>query len=75
MYETYVTKIYRQRSSLVTSIPMEVRNRIGLLNCDHLVWQVNEGSNFVQISKVVVGGTNNVGDSGTSDRKTKGRGT
>ena len=72
MSKQYVTKVYRQRSSLVTSVPIEVRKKLELTNKDHLVWQVDERSNFVQVSKVVAGGKNNGRDNGNSDRKDKG---
>jgi len=72
MSKTYVTKIYQQRTSLVTSLPMEVRNRLGLTKGEHLVWQVDKDSNFVQISCVVAGGKSNEECSGNSARKDKG---
>lgn len=69
---TYVTKIHRQHNSMVTTVPIEVRIRLGLTNGDHLVWQVDSVSNFVQISKLVPGARVDVRDKGNSNRKDTG---
>lgn len=58
-----VTKVHRQHSSVVTTVPVEVRVRLGLSTGDYMLWQVDDVSNFVQISKVVAGGNKDVGDS------------
>jgi len=72
MAKQYVTKAYRQRTSMVTSIPIEVRIRLGLSMGDYIVWQADEDSDFAQLSKVVAGGNRNGGDKRNSDRKDKG---
>lgn len=72
MANTCITKIHRQHNSLVTTVPVEVRVRLGLNAGDYLVWQVGEVSNFVQISKVVPGGNKNGGDKRPSTRKNQG---
>jgi len=64
MSEQYITKAYRQRTSLVTSIPIQVRTRLELNKGDHLVWQVRANSEFVQIFKVPTGGNKNDGAKG-----------
>lgn len=69
MSDQYVTKPYRQRTSMVTSLPIGVRVKLGLSNGDHIVWQVNDDSNFVQISKVVPGVKKNGRDSRSSNRE------
>jgi len=61
MKNEYVTKVYRQRTSMVTSVPVDVRIRLGLSIGDHIVWQVDDESDFVQISKVVARGNKNDG--------------
>lgn len=72
MKKQYVTKPYRQRTSIVTSVPIEVRVRLELLHGDHLIWQVDNSSKFVQISKVVPGGNSHGIGSRSSDRKDSG---
>lgn len=64
MKKHYVTKAYRQRTSIVTSVPIHVRIRLGLTNGDHIVWQIDEASDFVQLSKVVPGGKSKDGAKG-----------
>lgn len=60
----YVTKIYRQHTTLVTSIPFNVRAALELTSGDNLLWQVDENSDFVQISKVVPRGGKHDGAKG-----------
>lgn len=74
MATQYVTKVYGQRTSLVTSIPIGVRARLGLKKGGHLVWQVDEESNFVQILKVVARGNEHDRGKRDSDQKDKGGG-
>lgn len=62
MIKEYVTKAYRQRTSMVTSVPIDVRIKLGLTIGDHIVWQVDESCNFVQLSKVVAGGNKDAGN-------------
>jgi len=64
MHTEHVTKAYGQRTSVVTSIPYEVRLRLELTTGDYLVWQVDDSSDFVQISKVVARGNKNDGAKG-----------
>jgi len=73
MATNHVTKVYRQRSSLVTSLPIAVRVKLGLNRGDHIVWQVVDNCQFVQVSKVVAGGNSNDDGKGNSDQKDKGR--
>jgi len=68
MAEQYVTKVQRQHSSMVTSIPLVVRVKLGLKLADHIVWQVDEQSKFVQIFKVIYGGLKDDGNKRNSDR-------
>ena len=72
MFEQYITKAYRQRTSLVTSIPIEVRVKLGMKKGDYIVWQVDEQSAYVQIRKVPVGGNSNDRSKGNYDRKDQG---
>lgn len=72
MENQYVTKPYRQRSTTVTSVPVQVRNRLRLTKGDYLCWQVDMNSDFVQISKVVPGGKSNGRDTGNSDSEDQG---
>jgi len=58
MVNQFVTKLYKQRTSTVTSVPVAVKQQLKLKKGDYLVWQVENNSNFVQISKVVTGGEN-----------------
>jgi len=55
MAEQYITKAHRQHNSMVTTIPIAVRERLGLLNGDHIVWQVSEDCKFVQVFKATFG--------------------
>lgn len=45
----YITKVHKQHTSLMTSIPVHVQRQIELMKGDYLVWQVDENSDFVQI--------------------------
>lgn len=58
----YVTRVHRQHSSLVTTMPLRVRSQLELTKGDHIVWTVDENSNFVQISNLVQGVCENVRD-------------
>jgi len=69
MSEQYVTKTYGQRTSMVTSIPIGVRAKLGLTKGGHIVWQVDKNSNFVQISKLAPGVEENESGIGNSDRR------
>lgn len=69
MLEQYITKVYRQHATAVTSVPVGVRVKLGLNVGDHIVWQVSENSPFVQLFKVRVTGKNYGGDSRNPDRK------
>lgn len=53
MSKDYVTKVYSQKTSLVTNIPKAVREKLELTKHSNLLWQVDENSCFVQICKVV----------------------
>jgi len=72
MSEQYITKVQKQHSTLVTSIPLAVRMKLELTKADHIVWQVDNLSEFVQISKVVSGGSSHDRSKGNSDRKDQG---
>lgn len=69
MSEQYITKVYRQHTTAVTSVPVGVRVKLGLNVSDHIVWQVSENSPFVQLFKVQVTGKNYDGDNRDSDRE------
>lgn len=58
----YVTRVHRQHSSIVTTIPIGVRRQLELTKGDHIVWVVSENSNFVQIYNLVTGDKNHVRD-------------
>jgi len=58
MAEQYITKAHRQHNSMVTTIPMAVRGRLGLLPGDHVVWYVSENCQFVQVNKAKFGVNN-----------------
>jgi len=55
MADQYVTKAHRQHNSIVTTIPLAVRERLGLLPGDHIVWHVSENCQFVQVLKANFG--------------------
>lgn len=74
MVRQYVTKIHRQHTTAVTSIPKPVQTALELTSGDYLVWQVDKSSAFVQLSKVVAGGKNHGRGKKHSGRKNKGRG-
>jgi len=69
MIHQHVTKVHNQHNSVVTTVPLNIRANLELKAGDFLLWQENTESNFVQISKVVAGGSENVRDSRNSDRK------
>lgn len=69
----YVTKLHRQHSSMVTSVPVMIRIHLELTNNDHLVWEVDDNSDFVQISKVVPMGKNHAKNTGSEYQGDKGR--
>ena len=72
MFYQYVTKLQQQHSTMVSSVPAAVRAVLGMKAGDHIMWQVDEESDFVQVCKVVPGGKSHGGDSGDSDRKDSG---
>jgi len=74
MVNQCVTKLYKQHTTVVSCIHPLVRKQLKVGAGDHLLWQVDEQSNFVQVSKVVFGGVQNEGDSRNSDRKDQGGG-
>jgi hypothetical protein len=69
MVHQYVTRVHRQHSSMVTSVPLAVRERMQLTNGDHLMWQVDDSSDFVQMCKVVARGDKNHGAKGNIDKQ------
>ena len=73
MTKHYITKLHRQHTTVVTSIPRAVQRVLEIKTGDHLIFQVNESSRFVQISKVVVAGDKNAGNSGHRSREDSGR--
>lgn len=72
MVQHYVTKAHSQHTSVVTSIPKPVQKALGLASGDHLVWQVDSETFFVQLSNLIVQGDKH--DRGTkhSDQKDQG---
>lgn len=72
MTREYVTRPYRQRTTVVTTIPRRVVERLKLERGDHVIWQVEKGSPFVQISKLYIRGSENGNDKRNSDRKYQG---
>ena len=72
MVNPCVTKVHRQHNSVVTTVPVKVRVRLGLNAGDYIVWQVDDASNFVQISKVVAGGIQNGRGKRNTNRPNKG---
>ena len=73
MVHSCVTKVHRQHNSVVTTVPVEVRVRLGLNAGDYIVWEVDDVSNFVQISKVVSGGRKDIGSKRITNRPDSGR--
>ncbi|MBA7706734.1 hypothetical protein ES703_115591 [subsurface metagenome] len=73
MAEQYVTRIHRQHTTVVTSIPKGVQSALELTSGEYLVWQVDRRSLFVQVSKVVAGGKRHDRGKGDSDKKDRGR--
>ena len=73
MVSQYVTKLHRQHTSVVTSVPRGVQRALELKSGEHLVWQVNEACQFVQVSKVVPGGQYRGKDNVGSGREDQGR--
>ena len=69
MIKMYVTRAYRQRSTIVTSLPGNVRGRMGLRPGDYVLWQVDDDSHFVQLSKVGYGVSGNAKRRRNRDRK------
>jgi len=72
MVNQYVTKIHRQHTSVVTSLPKAVREQLELTAGDNLFWEVDEASQFVQVCKVVRRGELNAANKRNSDRKDQG---
>ena len=72
MVYQYVTKAQRQHGTTVTSVPLAVKQALGLKQGDYLMWQVDIGSTFVQLSKVVTGGKNHGTDSRNTHREDQG---
>lgn len=73
MVGQYVTRIHRQHSSVVTSVPKGVQQVLQLKSGDYLLWQVSEGSLFVQVCKVNPGGVGYAKDNERAGRENKGR--
>lgn len=71
MIYQYVTKVYKQHQTVVTSVPMAVREKLGIEGGDNLLWEVDVDSGFVQMCKVVRGGGENVRDNRNSHREDK----
>lgn len=74
MIYQYVTKVYRQHSTMITSVPKAVREELGITDQDNLLWEVDPVSGFVQMCKVVRRGEINAKDSRNSGRKDRGGG-
>lgn len=72
MVQQYVTKVHRQHTTHVTSVPVAVREQLVLKAGDYLLWFVDPASPFVQLCKVVQPGVKNVRAKRNSDRKDKG---
>lgn len=68
----HITKLYHQHTTVVSSIPAAVRAVLDLKIGDHVMWQVDDKSNFVQVCKVVPGGSSHGRSKGNPDRKDSG---
>jgi len=69
----YVTKLYKQHTTVVTSVPIAVRDELGLKEGDNLLWEVDASTGFVQLCKVVRRGEINARDKRNSAKQDKGR--
>lgn len=69
MVYQYVTKAQRQHGTTVTSVPLAVKQALGLKQGEHIMWQVDTASSFVQVCKVVPGGSEDDGDKRNPDRE------
>ena len=69
MSKHYITKLHRQHTTVVTSIPKAVQRALDVKPGDHLIFQVNNSSRFVQISKVEPQGDKNGGFTANSNRE------
>lgn len=69
----FIAKVYRQHNSLVIAVPRAVCIALDLKAGQHMVftWQQSEGK--FKFSKFKPEGAKDVIDSGSSDRKDKGR--
>lgn len=72
MIYQYVTKVYKQHQTIVTSIPKTVREELGIKRGDNLLWEVDMVTGFVQMCKVVPRGEIYGRDNRNSDRKDSG---
>lgn len=73
MVKQYVTKIHRQHTTVVTSIPKPVQKAFELTSADYLVWQVDSTSVLVKLRILVIRGNTHGRGKKHSDRKDKGR--
>ena len=72
MFYQYVTKLQQQHSTMVSSVPAAVRAVLGMKAGDHIMWQVDEESDFVQVCKVVPGRKSDVGIGTNTNQKDQG---
>ena len=72
MNSHYITKLHRQHTTVVTSIPRPVQRALEVQCGDHLIFQVSERSRFVQISKVEPQGEKNAGNNRNSGSEDQG---
>ena len=49
----HVTRIYKQHKSLTTTIPLCVRQALGVKITDWIIWSVDVRTNTVKIEKLV----------------------
>ena len=65
-YDTYIQRVHRQHCSLVVTFPYLLAQRQGIVAGDYLLFEGDEDSEFVKVSKVVHKGRQN----GTSKKRT-----
>ena len=68
----YVTKLYKQHTTLVTSVPKGVIEELGLKRGDHLFWEIDMNTGYVQLCKVVRRDVVNERNQGNPDQEDQG---
>lgn len=75
MAEQYVTRIHKQHTTCVSSVPKGVQFGLKIKPGDYLVWVVDRRRKIVEVSKVFPGGKRHADSKRDSVRKGIGRGT